>query len=286
MAPSPAGIRLRSACSDIPPMKQWGKVLTSSYPPTGHQRCMTLCAGSAGVKRSNTTKTVRLRKGRQSGAGFAQHLSDQIGGRGRSSAHPRSPAISPRSRRNRAGAPANRSRSASAFSKTSPGPDPGLGPEGRSGAGEPKLRSHRGILARGNDRATSAVEFQLQRGPRTLPVRKCARRGADDNTRNFDFALPVHKNGRIVTPLMDGDMVRKPVRRYFFVWPRHDREAGWRRKTLRESEQLARGVIDTALDAFIQMDEKRRPSRSGIPRRRGYFGWVAHRSAWEKTSAN
>ena len=37
--------------------------------------------------------------------------------------------------------------------------------------------------------------------------------------------------------------------------PRHDGKRWLAQETLRESEQLARGIIDTALDAFVQMDE-------------------------------
>ena len=46
----------------------------------------------------------------------------------------------------------------------------------------------------------------------------------------------------------------EPVRRYFFVG-RDMTESRLAQETLRESEQLARGIIDTALDAFVQIDE-------------------------------
>ena len=39
-------------------------------------------------------------------------------------------------------------------------------------------------------------------------------------------------------------------------------------ETLRESEQLARGIIKTSLDAFVQMDETRRDPRTGTRRPR------------------
>ena len=47
----------------------------------------------------------------------------------------------------------------------------------------------------------------------------------------------------------------EPVRRYFFVG-RDMTESRLAQETLRESEQLARGIIDTALDAFVQIDER------------------------------
>ena len=47
----------------------------------------------------------------------------------------------------------------------------------------------------------------------------------------------------------------EPVKRLFFVG-RDMTESRLAQETLRESEQLARGIIDTALDAFVQIDEK------------------------------
>jgi len=46
----------------------------------------------------------------------------------------------------------------------------------------------------------------------------------------------------------------EPVRRHFFVG-RDMTESRLAQETLRESEQLAHGIINTALDAFVQMDE-------------------------------
>jgi PAS domain S-box-containing protein len=46
----------------------------------------------------------------------------------------------------------------------------------------------------------------------------------------------------------------EPVRRHFFVG-RDMTESRLAQETLRESEQLARGIVDTALDAFVQIDE-------------------------------
>ena len=45
------------------------------------------------------------------------------------------------------------------------------------------------------------------------------------------------------------------MKRFFFVG-RDMTESRRAQQTLRESEQLARGIIDTALDAFVQMDEQ------------------------------
>lgn len=79
---------------------------------------------------------------------------------------------------------------------------------------------------------------------------RAARRGR--RSRNFDTRF-LHKDGRIVTLSWAGTW-SEPVSRYFFVG-RDMTENRLAQETLRESEQLARGIIDTALDAFIQMDE-------------------------------
>ena len=79
---------------------------------------------------------------------------------------------------------------------------------------------------------------------------RAARRGR--TTRNFD-SRNIHKDGRQVTLSWMGAW-SEPVKRYFFVG-RDMTESRRAQETLRESEQLARGIIDTALDAFIQMDE-------------------------------
>jgi PAS domain S-box-containing protein len=72
------------------------------------------------------------------------------------------------------------------------------------------------------------------------------------HTRNFDTRF-IHKDGRIVTLSWLGAW-SEPVRRHFFIG-RDMTESRLAQETLRESEQLARGIIDTALDAFIQMKE-------------------------------
>jgi PAS domain S-box-containing protein len=79
---------------------------------------------------------------------------------------------------------------------------------------------------------------------------RAARRGL--HTRNFDSRY-VHKDGRTVRLSWMGNW-SEPVRRHFFVG--RDMTESWlAQETLRESEQLARGIIDTALDAFVQMDD-------------------------------
>ncbi len=79
---------------------------------------------------------------------------------------------------------------------------------------------------------------------------RAARRGL--HTRNFDSRY-VHKDGRIVKLSWMGNW-SEPVRRHFFVG--RDMTESWlAQETLRESEQLARGIIDTALYAFVQMDD-------------------------------
>jgi PAS domain S-box-containing protein len=79
---------------------------------------------------------------------------------------------------------------------------------------------------------------------------RAARRGK--RSRNFDSRY-VHKDGRVVTLSWMGTW-SEPVRRHFFVG-RDMTESRLAQETLRESEQLARNIIDTALDAFVQIDE-------------------------------
>jgi PAS domain S-box-containing protein len=62
-----------------------------------------------------------------------------------------------------------------------------------------------------------------------------------------------HKDGHAVSLSWLGAW-SEPVKRYFFVG-RDMTESRLAQESLRESEQLARGIIDTALDAFVQMDE-------------------------------
>jgi PAS domain S-box-containing protein len=79
---------------------------------------------------------------------------------------------------------------------------------------------------------------------------RLARRG--QRAQNTDSRY-LHKDGRIVTLSWMGAW-SGPVRRYFFAG-RDMTESRRAQETLRESEQLARGIIETALDAFVQIDE-------------------------------
>jgi len=63
----------------------------------------------------------------------------------------------------------------------------------------------------------------------------------------------IHKDGRTVWLSWMGAW-SEPVKRHFFVG-RDMTESRRAQETLRESAQLARNIIETALDAFVQMDE-------------------------------
>ncbi len=79
---------------------------------------------------------------------------------------------------------------------------------------------------------------------------RAARRGERPR---LSEARVLHKDGHTV-PLSWLATWSEPVKRYFFVG-RDMSDTLRAQQTLRESEQLARGIIETALDAFVQMDE-------------------------------
>jgi PAS domain S-box-containing protein len=79
---------------------------------------------------------------------------------------------------------------------------------------------------------------------------RLARRGRV--MRNFECRY-VHKDGRIV-PLSWMGTWSEPAERHFFIG-RDMTEAKKAQQALLESEQMARAIIDTALDAFVQLDE-------------------------------
>ena len=96
---------------------------------------------------------------------------------------------------------------------------------------------------------------------------RAARRGKQ--MRYFDCRY-VHKDGRVV-PLQWAGVWSEPMQLHFFI----GRDMTERKKAedaLLEGERTARGIIDTALDAFVQMDE------SGVitdwnPYAETLFGW-------------
>jgi PAS domain S-box-containing protein len=79
---------------------------------------------------------------------------------------------------------------------------------------------------------------------------RAARHG--HHTMNFDSRY-VHKDGRIVALSWMGTW-SEPVKRHFFIG-RDMTQSRLAQEALLESEQLARGIVETALDAFIQIDE-------------------------------
>ena len=96
---------------------------------------------------------------------------------------------------------------------------------------------------------------------------RAARRGQRAQNSN---SRCIHKDGRVVTLSWMGTW-SEPVKRHFFVG-RDMTESQLAQETLRESEQLARGIIETALDAFVQIDESGR-ILTGIRRPKMIFGW-------------
>jgi PAS domain S-box-containing protein len=96
---------------------------------------------------------------------------------------------------------------------------------------------------------------------------RAARRG--ENPRISDTRC-IHKDGRTVWLSWLGTW-SPPVKRYFFVG-RDMTESRKAQEILRESEQLARGIIDTALDAFVQVDQ-RGIVRAWNTQAETMFGW-------------
>jgi PAS domain S-box-containing protein len=78
---------------------------------------------------------------------------------------------------------------------------------------------------------------------------RMARRGK--LTRHFDTRY-LHKDGRVVALAWSG-VWSEPEQRHFFIG-RDMTESRKAREALRESEQMALGIIDTAIDGFIQFD--------------------------------
>lgn len=91
--------------------------------------------------------------------------------------------------------------------------------------------------------------------PDDLPIAQEEMRAVrlERKTRTFD-ARNFHKDGRWVNLSWTGTW-SDPVKRFFFVG-RDLTESRQAQQTLLESEQLARGIINSALDAFVQTDER------------------------------
>jgi PAS domain S-box-containing protein len=114
----------------------------------------------------------------------------------------------------------------------------------------------------------SAVEFVY---PDDLePTReemRIARRG--QQMRNFETRY-AHKEGRLVTLVWNG-VWSEPAQQHFFIG-RDMTESKMAEEAIIDSERMARGIIDTALDGFIQMDERGRII-DWNPQAKAIFGW-------------
>jgi PAS domain S-box-containing protein len=96
---------------------------------------------------------------------------------------------------------------------------------------------------------------------------RAARRGR--RLRDVDLRY-LHKDGRAVSLSWMGAW-SEPVKRHFFVG-RDMTQSRLAQQTLRESAQLARNIIETALDAFVQMDESG-AARDWNSQAEKIFGW-------------
>ena len=211
-------------------------------------------------------ETVRLRKGWPADRSLAQHLPDQVPLR-RDHRHLEGGARHHRSQQDQAGAAAA-DRRASPHLRDLAGSDHGDGCQRISGSDQPELRGHIGLSAGGNDRpqrrSTSFIPT-ISRHP--AQEMRAARRGQRPK---ISDTRCIHKNGREVWLSWLGTW-SEPAKRFFFVG-RDMTESRLAQETLRESEQLARGIIDTALDAFVQIDEQGR-IRDWNAQAENIFGW-------------
>jgi PAS domain S-box-containing protein len=91
----------------------------------------------------------------------------------------------------------------------------------------------------------------------------------------------MHKDGREVWLSWLG-VWSEPAKRFFFVG-RDMTESRRAQETLRESAQLARGIINTSLDAFVQMDEQGTVS-DWNSQAENIFGWTRDEAVGAKLS--
>jgi PAS domain S-box-containing protein len=87
--------------------------------------------------------------------------------------------------------------------------------------------------------------------------------------RNFECRY-LHRNGHLVTLTWTG-VWSEPVQKHFFSG-RDMTEQKRAQEELRDSERMARGIVDTALDAFVQMDDTGTVIEWN-PQAENIFGW-------------
>jgi PAS domain S-box-containing protein len=86
--------------------------------------------------------------------------------------------------------------------------------------------------------------------PKAREEMRASRRGR--RTRSSDSRY-IHKQGHVVTLSWTASW-SEPVQRHFFIG-RDMTESRLAQETLQESEQLARNIVETALDAFVQIND-------------------------------
>src|SRR5579871_6342926 len=179
---------------------------------------------------------------RQSGSGVAQYFADQIQvGGDRRRIHHR-----PRSHRK----PQDRARAAPADGRTTPhlrdvaGPDRDHGFEKLHRPGQPELRKDPRLSPRGDDRP-QRHRFLPRRSSGNLSGRDA--RGAPRRAAKI-FRYALHPQGRASGLAILARYLVRAGRALFFRRPRHDRIP-------QGAGNLARNIVETALDAFVQADE-------------------------------
>ena len=217
-APSPAGIRPQSVCSDIPRRKPSAKTSTLLVPADRLSEVQDTLRRIGWGESIEHNETVRVAQGRQpvevslSISPIKAPSGATIGiVEGRPRHHRKQP--------DPAGAAAT-DRGTAPHLRNIAGSDHGDGFQGISGPDQPELRSHPGVSAGGNDRPQRRPTSSIPTS-REFP-RGNARGAARASARRFRHAL--HPQGRTGgVAVVDGTW-SEPVKRYLLRRPRHDRK--------------------------------------------------------------
>ena len=253
-APSPAGIRPRNACSDIPRRRRSGKSIDLIVPPSGRRRCRRSCAGSRCGERIENYETVRLRKDGSPVQVSLSDLADQVAVR-RDHRRVQDRPRHHREPENRAGAPPA-DRGAPPHLRNLAGSDPDHRFQGQSWFRS--ARAAETILGYPPEEmiGRNAIEFHPSRRPRERP-RGDARRAARRNARRSPMRASSTRTAGGMA-VVDGRLVRAG-QAAFLRRPRHDRKPAGAGDLARERATGAQHHRDRARRLRPDRRERRDP---------------------------